>query len=394
MTSRERMMCALRGGMPDRVPCSPDISNMVPCRLTGHKFYDIYLDNNPPLWKAYLDAVRYYKLDGWFAYAQIDFKTAKSPAYTDVTVYEKEGRKVQRSVTHTPKGDIVQEYTCFEADSPTFTEKYIKDFEADFPKLKYLFPDIIGYDDSYYQMQKRELGEDGMMAFGLFPPGFQVFLNYFHGSLEAMTYAYYDYPELFDELCEIYEKNVMQQMEFVAEIKPDSVLTGGSGSITLQSNELWRKFCLPSLKKITKICKDNGIISGIHSCGKEEYLIKVCSEETDLDYVNPLEVPPMGDCTLADAKRKYGKKLALMGNLHTTNVMLNGSVKDVRRESLQALLDAAEGGGFVLSTGDQCGRDTPDENIREMVRVAEEFGAYPLNKDKIETELARLKKDE
>lgn len=29
MTPRERMMCAMRGGMPDRVPVAPDISNWI-----------------------------------------------------------------------------------------------------------------------------------------------------------------------------------------------------------------------------------------------------------------------------------------------------------------------------------------------------------------------------
>ena len=71
-----------------------------------------------------------------------------------------------------------------------------------------------------------------------------------------------------------------------------------------------------------------------------------------------------------------------MGNLHTTDVMLRGSVRDVRRESLKAIRAAGENGGFILSTGDQCGRDTPDENLREMVRVGEEFGAYPLDMDR------------
>ena len=40
MTSRERMMCAMRGETPDRMPVAPDISNMVPCKLTGKPFWD------------------------------------------------------------------------------------------------------------------------------------------------------------------------------------------------------------------------------------------------------------------------------------------------------------------------------------------------------------------
>ena len=163
----------------------------------------------------------------------------------------------------------------------------------------------------------------------------------------------------------------------------ESVLTGGSGSITLQSPELWRKLALPSLKKITKMCKEAGIICGIHSCGKEMYLIETCANETDLDYVNPLEIPAMGDCDLAECKERFGHRLALMGNLHTTSVMLQGSCEDVKRESIKAILAAGGQGGFVLSTGDQCGRDTPDGNIFAMVEAAREYGQYPLNLEKL-----------
>ena len=62
----------------------------------------------------------------------------------------------------------------------------------------------------------------------------------------------------------------------------------------------------------------------LHSCGKERLLVQWCAEETDLDCINPLEVPPMGDCDLAEIKRLYGHRLALMGNLHTAQVMLLG----------------------------------------------------------------------
>jgi len=82
--------------------------------------------------------------------------------------------------------------------------------------------------------------------------------------------------------------------------------------------------------------------------------------------------------------------MAFMGNLHTTDVMLRGSVKDVRRESLKAIRAAGENGGLILSTGDQCGRDTPDENIRDMVNVAKEFGTYPLDFGRIDRQIKAL----
>ena len=64
------------------------------------------------------------------------------------------------------------------------------------------------------------------------------------------------------------------------------------------------------------------------------------------------------------------------GNLHTMSVVLRGSVDDVVATSKQAIDDAASGGGFILPKGDQCGRDTPDENIFAMVEATRTYGRY------------------
>jgi uroporphyrinogen decarboxylase len=84
----------------------------------------------------------------------------------------------------------------------------------------------------------------------------------------------------------------------------------------------------------------------------------------------------MGDCDLAEIKRRWGGRLALKGNLHTTEVMLRGTPETVASASRAAIDAAAEGGGFILATGDQCGRDTPEENIRALVETARAYGRY------------------
>ena len=99
-------------------------------------------------------------------------------------------------------------------------------------------------------------------------------------------------------------------------------------------------------------------------------------EDTDLTIIDPLEVPPMGDCNLKDLKKRFGSRYVLKGNLHTTNVMLRGTPDIVARAAREAIDAAGEGGGFILSTGDQCGRDTPDENIRAFIDTARTYGKY------------------
>lgn len=390
LSSKERMKIALTGGQPDRVPAAPDISNMVPCRLTGKPFWEVYVNENPALWKAYIDAIKYYGLDGWFIYGNMQYKTRPQVEVKRTLEKRSEDCWYVRNTYKTPDGDLTELVAYPKDNSPTIVEKVIKDFKKDFKKFKHFFPEITGYDDSLLKEQMKALGDLGLFVVGVEDPGLHHYVDFFHGNLEAATYAYYDYPDEFEELRELNERCSLRKLEMVIDAGVESVLTGGSGSITLQSPEIWYKYSFPTIKKITKICKEAGIISGIHCCGKEKFVIKTCAEESDLDYINPLEIPPMGDCSLSECKRQFGSRLSLMGNLHTTEVMYLGSPEDVRLASLQALLDAGENGGFVLSSGDQCGRDTPDENLFAMADVVREFGHYPLDCDRIQEEIVRL----
>ena len=63
MTPRERLLTVLKGGIPDRVPVTPDLSNMIPCRLTGRPFWDVYLYNDPPIYEAFITAAKHFNLD-------------------------------------------------------------------------------------------------------------------------------------------------------------------------------------------------------------------------------------------------------------------------------------------------------------------------------------------
>ena len=73
MTSKKRMLVAMNGGQPDCVPVAPDMSNMIPCLLTGKPFWDIYLYQDPPRWKAYIDAAKHFGFDGWLDSLPVQF---------------------------------------------------------------------------------------------------------------------------------------------------------------------------------------------------------------------------------------------------------------------------------------------------------------------------------
>ncbi|MCL6630006.1 MAG: hypothetical protein K6U00_10445 [Armatimonadetes bacterium] len=178
------------------------------------------------------------------------------------------------------------------------------------------------------------------------------------------------------ERCEKEHHAIVRYVREVLKLKPDFLLFGISGFMITNPAPIFRQLSLPTLQDITRLCKDAGIPSQIHCCGPEYELVKIAAEESDLSSINPLEPPPMGDCDLARVKREFGNKVSLMGNLHTTEVMLMGTPKKVAEESKKAIDAAAEGGGFILSTGDQCGRDTPEENIFAMIETARAYGKY------------------
>ena len=380
MNARDRFLTAMSHGLPDRVPVAPDISNYIPCKRTGLPFWDVYFLGKVPLWKAYLAAADYYGIDAWMASctgAPMRYAPTRVERQVECRYDRGQDAMIQRTLIRTPDGDLTQQSLCFRADPPSPIEKPIKNLVADFPKFRWLINEPIGLDEAALA-EMRAACEKRQQAFGvcLSYPGFQAWMGATEGGIEPLSFASIDTPEVLDEWLELDLASGTKAMELIVAARPDYILFGGSGTITLASPDLARKYAIPALKRWSAMAKEAGIPTMLHSCGKSRVLVDLLCDETDVDCLNPLEIPPMGDIDLAEVKKARGTRMALMGNLHATEVMLKGTPADVRRAAIQALRDAGEGGGFILSTGDQCGRETPDENLFALVETADEFGCY------------------
>jgi uroporphyrinogen decarboxylase len=398
MTSRRRMLTAMRNEIPDRVPVAPDISMYIPLRHSGCTLQDFWLGTKSgiPHWQAYLNAADYYGLDAWTAPVfglPMLYEDAPVEWQHHSRLDPQRDAMINTATVRTPGGDLNQESVCYRGDQAAATVKLIKDLTTDFPKLKYTQPMPKALDLPTLQTCRQACHQRGH-AFGVtIPyPGFQMWNVYVQGGVETLAYAELDTPEILQEWFEWDLERGTREMQLALEARLDFILLGGSGTITLASPALAAKYALPALKKWSAMARAADLPTMLHSCGKNRALADMLAADTDVGMLNPLERPPMGDIDLAEVKRTHGHRLALMGNLHTTDVMLLGSVEDVRRESLKALRAAGEGGGFILSTGDQCGRDTPDANLFEMVNTAREFGAYPLDLERIDAEVERLER--
>jgi len=378
MTPRERLITVLKGGIPDCVPAAPDVSNMIPARLTGKPFWDLYLYNDPPIWEAYIDCAKHFDIDSLMdGYFPLQFAAESRPTALpwERFIVQKTPDRIVVQGSYNENGkrhwaDRVDVY--YAADPPTMGVPVSKTNLPPEPKryepLDGVKPVDCGPDG--FKRVKALLGDQGLV--GVF-----VVSTCALGNTEAI-YNYYDHPELHEQWAQERVEAAERRFKLIMEMEtpPDFLCVGGSGTLVFQTVEIFRQLAFPAVRRVIELATEASIPTHLHACGPEKELVKIMALETGLTVIDPLEVPPMGDCNLAELKRLYGDKITLKGNLHTTEVMLRGSVEDVVRASKQAIDDAAEGGRFILSTGDQCGRDTPDENIRALVETARTYGRY------------------
>ena len=375
MTSKQRMLTAMTRGIPDRVPASPDTNWMIPARLKGGPFWQVYYYGDPPIWKAYNDCVRHFGIDGFSHHGVYSLPAHPDTEWSSRILEQSEERLVVENTFRCPAGDLTQETTFLRREPPTPTKKFITDFEAQYACLDYLFfGDVNRISFDAYQKARADLGDAGVVGLCMNLP---TLLTQSRQPTEGAFYDYYDHHEKLAAFIERWTEHLVRIAQAIIDqnVKPDFIFFPNSGMITMQSVEIMKEFSLPALRRLTSMFKQAGIVTSLHCCGKERALVELAAD-TDLDCIDPLEIPPMGDCNLRELKQRFGAKLALKGNLHTTEVMLRSTPAQVAAAARQCLDDAMAGGGFILSTGDQCGRDTPDENIRTLVEVCETHGTY------------------
>ncbi len=377
MTSRERLLKVLNREETDCVPVCPDISNMIPAKRTGKPFWDIYLYQDPPLYEAYIESAKFFGFDSLMDTLPVTFPDDVDTKWEEYLVFKSDERIITQAMD--------KERST--AKNPVWRDKVTVYFREN-PPCRGIAPEKAGLAPTpkeYWRVEgRKELPEAAeILAYAKRAMGDQGIVGAYCGTSclihnEQEVYDYFDDPDKYrakrDELIEYYTKRFYKLIALPE--PPDFIATGSSGSLVFQTPEIFRELALPIVKTITALCKEHGIPSHIHSCGPETELIKICAQETGLTVIDPLEIPPMGDSNLAQLKKLYGDKLVLKGNLHTTNIMLNGTVKEVVEASKRAIDDAAEGGGFILSTGDQCGMNTPYENLYAMIETARTYGAY------------------
>jgi len=76
-------------------------------------------------------------------------------------------------------------------------------------------------------------------------------------------------------------------------------------------------------------------------------------------------------------KQRYGKRLCLLGNLDL-NILGMGTPEDVEREVLELIRDVGPGGGYIATSGNSLAGYLLPENVMALSAAVQKYGGYPL----------------
>lgn len=138
--------------------------------------------------------------------------------------------------------------------------------------------------------------------------------------------------------------------------------------------ELHRKYFVPRLKKMTDAFHSKGVLVIHHSCGNNWALLDDFIS-SGMDALHPFE--PQAGMDIVRAKKEYGDRVCIMGNIDVSHTLPFGTREDVAKEVKERIDALAPGGGYVLTSSNSIFKAIPPENTIAMFRAGLKYGSYP-----------------
>ncbi len=140
----------------------------------------------------------------------------------------------------------------------------------------------------------------------------------------------------------------------------------------LMSPVLFHKYIYPGLKQVVENVKHEGAYCIKHTDGNIWSILDDIVD-TGVDCVGPLE--PAASMDLGKVKQKYGKSVAVMGNVDV-DLLSRGTIEEVNISVVDLIKRVAPNGGFILSSGNSITSSVKLENFIAMVNTARKIGVY------------------
>ena len=374
MTGKQRMLAAYRGTFTDdRIAVAPEFWCYYPAKILGVDM--IEFSREVAFHKALKTTFEKFGCEGW---GMIDGGGACNPDVSSTTkdIWLNDNTLETHRTTHTPFGDLSAR-SQISRDEPGWTvERPIKDLLRDLPAWEHAaFPDAITIDPSRISQAWNEVGETYLLEGWLGAPFFDTIGGAIEGGLEQAVYAFIEHEKQMKRLQEKHIEHMVQKARILCEQTPlESFAIGCSWSCnSLIGPVMWRRWDKPAIKAICEEIHRHNKLLHVHFHGRCMETV-VDFAEIGLDCVCPFERPPGGDIVglkgLETVQRLLDGQVTMNGNIHTVETLIRGTEADVRRE-VQEVMSAFKGNPRVIvGTGDQVGRETPEENVHAMIDEA------------------------
>lgn len=353
MTSKERMLCAVERGIPDRLP------------VTIHQWQPYHLKTFMN-GMSDIEANRVCGLDASINVYEVSGETGDTWKVTGTRV-EKEGYYVTNYRIETPGGTL----TTSEGTNPMTTwvmEPLIKN-EEDIDLIKKYRP-IPVLNKKLVRDTYNALGDDGIIRTfiwgkqgGCWQDACELY------GVENLILQTYDDPEWVHEFLTIL---LDQKLTYIEENLPglpiDLVETGGGASSnTVISPNIHEEFCLPYDIKMHDALRKHGFRSVYHTCGGMTKIAEfVARNHCDVsETLSPASVG--GDIENAeDAKKVYDALhpvKGLIGGMDQFHILESGTKEEIEREVEKLFHQFGEDGGYIMSACDHFFQ-VPPQNLK------------------------------
>lgn len=280
---------------------------------------------------------------------------------------------------HSPDGDLRSTFRRSVINRPGYEMEYLIKEPADIERLLALPYEPYPFASDGFLERDGALGDAGIVMFGLDHAMYAL-----QRQIGSENFALWncEHRDLMLEAVHVFAERIRQQVlrGLEAGLRPVFAWVGPELCIPpLMSFDDFEAYVFDVDKPLVDLIHDAGGYVWVHSHGRMRRIIERFMA-MGVDVLNPIEPPPMGDITLAEAFETVGERMALEGNIETHDLM-TASEEELRGE-IRAALVAGRGRRFILCPSSGYMEDpTPTEQyirnellyVNEGVRIAEEL---------------------
>jgi uroporphyrinogen decarboxylase len=344
MTSRERLLSAIRCETPDRVPIGP--------------FELGRLDRNSDFARDFIKTVDPFIETGCGANIMwgdaVSMDSVEEEFKTTTTLHTPHG-DLHRVVRRT---DITSAQTEFFCSTPEDAEKILA--------IPYEPPT---FDLSDYEKRRAEIGEEGLVIMGI-PDGICFPADLY--SPEDFSLLWVDAPDVMRTLVKTATDRINAVVEKLAPLVDGFRIVGGEYASTQLGPIGFRELVVEQDAELCSIIRKHGAISHYHNHGPVTRYYDMFAE-IGMDALDPLEAPPWGDCDLVEAKEKLKSKVCILGNLDDMEVIDKLPWEEVEPIARERLALAGPDGFILGGTTSGTYTEAAARNFMKMVPLAEEM---------------------